>query len=744
MGSPGGEVFLMSSMSRYADPDFTKIDLQVPEAGSAFDAGEWGRRFGEETGRTPEEAFFHTMEQIDVAPLYAESDGRGFPHLAYDMPGLPPFLRGPYPTMYVTRPWTVRQYAGFSTAEESNAFYRRNLAAGQKGLSIAFDLATHRGYDSDHPRVVGDVGKAGVAVDSILDMEILFSGIPLDQMSVSMTMNGAVLPVLAFYILAAEEQGVDKSVLSGTIQNDILKEFMVRNTYIYPPKASMRIIGDIFAYTSKYMPKFNSISISGYHIQEAGATADIELGYTLADGLEYLRTGIQAGLSIDAFAPRLSFFWGIGKNYFMEVAKMRAARMLWAKIVKTFSPGNPKSMALRTHSQTSGWSLTEQDPFNNVERTCIEALAAALGHTQSLHTNALDEAIALPTDFSARIARNTQLYIQDETKVCKVIDPWGGSWYVEALTDRLIRRSWGHIQEIESLGGMAAAIETGLPKMRIEEAAARRQAHIDSGTEEIVGVNSYRLDKEDPLEILEVDNTAVRQAQIARLEKLRAIRDPEKVRVCLDAITRATETGEGNLLELAVDAARARASLGEISDAVEKVCGRHKAIIRSISGIYSSEFADEEIIAEVRAMTDEFAEKEGRRPRIMIAKMGQDGHDRGAKVISTAFADMGYDVDIGPLFQTPAEAAQDAVDNDVHIVGMSSLAAGHKTLLPQLVEELRKRGREDIIVVIGGVIPAQDYEFLREHGAAAIFGPGTVIPVSAKRVMEELNRRVFG
>ena len=743
MESPG-EVFLMSSMSRYADPDFTKIDLQVPEAGSAFDAGEWSRRFGEETGRTPEEAFFHTMEQIDVAPLYAESDGRGFPHLAYDMPGLPPFLRGPYPTMYVTRPWTVRQYAGFSTAEESNAFYRRNLAAGQKGLSIAFDLATHRGYDSDHPRVVGDVGKAGVAVDSILDMEILFSGIPLDQMSVSMTMNGAVLPVLAFYILAAEEQGVDKSVLSGTIQNDILKEFMVRNTYIYPPKASMRIIGDIFAYTSKYMPKFNSISISGYHIQEAGATADIELGYTLADGLEYLRTGIQAGLSIDAFAPRLSFFWGIGKNYFMEVAKMRAARMLWAKIVKTFSPENPKSMALRTHSQTSGWSLTEQDPFNNVERTCIEALAAALGHTQSLHTNALDEAIALPTDFSARIARNTQLYIQDETKVCKVIDPWGGSWYVEALTDRLIRRSWGHIQEIESLGGMAAAIDTGLPKMRIEEAAARRQAHIDSGTEEIVGVNSYRLDKEDPLEILEVDNTAVRQAQIARLEKLRAIRDPERVQVCLDAITRATETGEGNLLELAVDAARARASLGEISDAVEKVCGRHKAIIRSISGIYSSEFADEEIIAEVRAMTDEFAEKEGRRPRIMIAKMGQDGHDRGAKVISTAFADMGYDVDIGPLFQTPAEAAQDAVDNDVHIVGMSSLAAGHKTLLPQLVEELRKRGREDIIVVIGGVIPAQDYEFLREHGAAAIFGPGTVIPVSAKRVMEELNRRVFG
>ena len=728
----------------YKNPDFTKIPLSCPTSGPDFDEAVWSRNFEAETGSAPEAMTTHTMEQIDVPPLYTEAKGGHFAHLAFDKPGLPPFLRGPYPTMYVTRPWTVRQYAGFSTAEESNAFYRRNLAAGQKGLSIAFDLATHRGYDSDHPRVVGDVGKAGVAVDSILDMEILFAGIPLDQMSVSMTMNGAVLPIMAFYIVAAEEQGVDKAVLSGTIQNDILKEFMVRNTYIYPPKTSMRIIGDIFAYTSQYMPKFNSISISGYHIQEAGGTADIELGYTLADGLEYLRTGIKAGLTIDAFAPRLSFFWGIGKNYFMEVAKMRAARMLWAKIVKTFGPRNPKSMALRTHSQTSGWSLTEQDPFNNVERTCIEALAAALGHTQSLHTNALDEAIALPTDFSARIARNTQLYIQDETKVCKVIDPWGGSWYVEALTDRLIRRSWAHIQEVEALGGMAAAIDTGLPKMRIEEAAARRQAHIDSGTEEIVGVNSYRLDKEDPLEILEVDNTAVRQAQIARLEKLRAIRDPEKVQSCLDAITKATETGEGNLLELAVDAARARASLGEISDAVEKVCGRHKAIIRSISGIYSSEFADEEIIAEVRAMTDAFAEKEGRRPRIMIAKMGQDGHDRGAKVISTAFADMGYDVDIGPLFQTPAEAAQDAVDNDVHIVGMSSLAAGHKTLLPQLVEELRKRGREDIIVVIGGVIPAQDYEFLREHGAAAIFGPGTVIPVSAKRVMEELNRRVFG
>lgn len=722
-------------------PDFTKIAFHAPASAEACDRQKWRDDFQKETGCPVEEMCARTMEQIDVKPLYTNADYEGLQHLHY-MPGLPPFLRGPYPTMYVTRPWTVRQYAGFSTAEESNAFYRRNLAAGQKGLSIAFDLATHRGYDSDHPRVMGDVGKAGVAVDSILDMEILFSGIPLDQMSVSMTMNGAVLPILAFYILAAEEQGVDKSVLTGTIQNDILKEFMVRNTYIYPPTASMRIIGDIFAYTSKYMPKFNSISISGYHIQEAGGTADIELGYTLADGLEYLRTGVAAGLSIDNFAPRLSFFWGIGKNYFMEIAKMRAARMLWAKIVKSFDPKNPKSMALRTHSQTSGWSLTEQDPFNNIERTCIEAMGAALGHTQSLHTNALDEAIALPTDFSARIARNTQLYIQDETKVCKVIDPWGGSYYVEALTDELVRRSWALIQEVEGLGGMSKAIDTGLPKMKIEEAAARMQARIDSKVEKIVGVNSYRLEKEDPLEILEVDNTAVREAQLARLEKLRAIRDPEKVRQTLDAITKAMETGEGNLLELAVDAARARASLGEISDAVEKVCGRHKAIIRSISGIYSSEFADEEIIEEVRAMTDDFEKREGRRPRIMVVKMGQDGHDRGAKVISTAFADMGYDVDVGPLFQTPEEAAQDAVDNDVHIVGMSSLAAGHKTLLSQLVEELKKRGREDIMVVIGGVIPAQDYDFLRENGASAIFGPGTVIPVCAKKVMEELNQRL--
>jgi methylmalonyl-CoA mutase len=703
----------------------------------------WEREFENETGAPPSKFIERTMEQIDVKPVYTEDDSASLKHLGY-MPGLPPFLRGPYPTMYVTRPWTVRQYAGFSTAEESNAFYRRNLAAGQKGLSIAFDLATHRGYDSDNPRVVGDVGKAGVAVDSILDMEILFSGIPLDRMSVSMTMNGAVLPILAFYIVAAEEQGVDKSVLNGTIQNDILKEFMVRNTYIYPPAPSMRIIGDIFTYTSKNMPKFNSISISGYHIQEAGATADIELGYTLADGLEYLRTGVKAGLGIDDFAPRLSFFWGIGKNYFMEVAKMRAARMLWAKIVKSFGPENPKSMALRTHCQTSGWSLTEQDPFNNIERTCIEAMGAALGHTQSLHTNALDEAIALPTDFSARIARNTQLYIQDETKVCKVIDPWGGSHYVEYLTDQLLRRGWGHIQEVEALGGMAAAIDTGLPKMRIEEAAARMQARIDSKVEKIVGVNCHRLAKEDPIEILEVDNTAVREAQIARLKKLRESRDQKKVDAALEAITKSMASGEGNLLELAVEAARARASLGEISDAVEKVCGRHKAIIRSISGIYSSEFSDEEVIAEVRAMTDEFEKKEGRRPRIMVAKMGQDGHDRGAKVIATAFADMGYDVDIGPLFQTAEEAARDAVDNDVHIVGMSSLAAGHKTLLPQLVEELKRLGRPDIMVVIGGVIPAQDYDFLYKAGASAIFGPGTVIPVAAKKVMEELNRRVFG
>lgn len=716
---------------RKLDRDFFKNDSMET----------WKKNIERETGKPLEELLYHTMEQIDVNPLYTAEDYKQATHLPY-MAGIPPYLRGPYSTMYVTRPWTVRQYAGFSTAEESNAFYRRNLAAGQKGLSIAFDLATHRGYDSDHPRVVGDVGKAGVAVDSILDMEILFSGIPLDQMSVSMTMNGAVLPVMAFYILAAEEQGVDKSVLSGTIQNDILKEFMVRNTYIYPPAASMRIIGDIFAYTAKYMPKFNSISISGYHMQEAGATADIELGYTLADGLEYIRTGLQAGLTIDQFAPRLSFFWAIGKNYFMEIAKMRAARMLWAKIVRQFDPQNKKSMALRTHSQTSGWSLTAQDPFNNLARTCVEAMAAALGHTQSLHTNALDEAIALPTDFSARIARNTQLYIQDETSVCKVIDPWGGSYYVEALTDQLIRSAWAHIQEVEELGGMSKAIDTGLPKMRIEEAAARRQAHIDSGEEKILGLNSYKLDQEDPLDILEVDNTAVRQAQIARLEKLRANRSQETVDQRLNAITHAMETGEGNLLELAVEAARARASLGEISYAVEKVCGRHKAVIRSISGVYSSEFSDDDVIEEVRKMTDEFEQREGRRPRILVAKMGQDGHDRGAKVVGTAYADMGYDVDVGPLFQTPEEVAQDAVDNDVHIVGMSSLAAGHKTLLPQLVEELEKRGRGDIMVVAGGVIPAQDYEFLYEHGATCIFGPGSIIPVCAKEMLVALNKRL--
>jgi len=706
---------------------------------ASYDA--WKKQIEAQTGKTVDELCNHTMEQIDVKPLYTKEDYADCNQIEF-MAGIAPNLRGPYPTMYVVRPWTVRQYAGFSTAEESNAFYRRNLAAGQKGLSIAFDLATHRGYDSDNERVVGDVGKAGVAVDSILDMEILFSGIPLDQMSVSMTMNGAVLPVLAFYILAAEEQGVPQKVLAGTIQNDILKEFMVRNTYIYPPAPSMRIIGDIFAFTSQNMPKFNSISISGYHMQEAGATNDIEMAYTLADGWDYIRTGINAGLTIDAFAPRLSFFWGIGKNYFMEVAKMRAARTLWAKIVNTFGPKNPKSVALRTHCQTSGWSLTEQDPFNNVARTCVEAMGAALGHTQSLHTNALDEAIALPTDFSARIARNTQLYIQDETKVCKVIDPWGGSYYVEALTQQLIRRGWAHIQEVEELGGMAKAIETGLPKMRIEEAAARRQARIDSGNEKIIGLNEYKLDHEDPLDVLDVDNSAVRAAQIARLEKLRANRNQADVDQALEAISNSMETGEGNLLELALNAARVRASLGEISDAVEKVCGRHKAIIRTISGVYSSEYSDAEVIKEVQDMSDAFEKKHGRRPRIFIAKMGQDGHDRGAKVVATAYADMGFDVDMGPLFQTPAEAAQDAVDNDVHVVGMSSLAAGHKTLLPQLIEELEKRGRGDIMVIAGGVIPAQDYQFLYDAGAAAIFGPGSEIPACAREILLKLNERL--
>jgi methylmalonyl-CoA mutase len=680
---------------------------------------------------------YETNEKVTIKSLYTEEDTKDIPHRD-DLPGIAPYTRGPYPTMYVNRPWTVRQYAGFSTAEESNAFYRRNLSMGQKGLSVAFDLATHRGYDSDHPRVVGDVGKAGVAIDSILDMKILFDGIPLDQMSVSMTMNGAVLPILAFYIVTAEEQGVTQEQLSGTIQNDILKEYMVRNTYIYPPETSMKIIADIFEYTSKYMPKFNSISISGYHMQEAGAPADIELAYTLADGLEYVRTGLKAGIDIDSFAPRLSFFWAIGMNYFMEVAKMRAARRIWAQMMKSFHPENVKSMALRTHSQTSGWSLTEQDPFNNVTRTLIEAHAAAMGHTQSLHTNALDEAIALPTDFSARIARNTQLYLQEETQITKVIDPWAGSHYVESLTKQLMEKAWEHIEEIEELGGMTKAIETGLPKMRIEEAAARRQAMIDSGKESIIGVNKYRLDKEDDIETLDIDNTAVRQKQIERIQKLKAERNEENAAKALEALTAAAETGEGNLLEKAVEAARARATLGEISDAVEKVSGRHKATIRSISGVYSSNFSNEQEIAVVQEMTEEFLENEGRRPRILIAKMGQDGHDRGAKVISTAFADLGFDVDIGPLFQTPEETALQAVENDVHVIGFSSLAAGHKTLLPQLAAELKKLGREDILIVVGGVIPAKDYEFLLDNGASAVFGPGTIIPVAAQKVIKEI------
>ncbi|KKK33260.1 methylmalonyl-CoA mutase [Mesobacillus campisalis] len=720
-------------------PDFKKISPYSASKQPSHE--EWKRKAEAEIGRSIDDLLYETNEGIKLKALYTETDIKGLEHLD-DKPGLPPFTRGPYPTMYVNRPWTVRQYAGFSTAEESNAFYRRNLAMGQKGLSVAFDLATHRGYDSDHPRVVGDVGKAGVAIDSILDMKILFDGIPLDQMSVSMTMNGAVLPVMAFYIVTAEEQGVSQEKLSGTIQNDILKEYMVRNTYIYPPEMSMKIIADIFEYTSKYMPKFNSISISGYHMQEAGAPADIELAYTLADGLEYVRTGLKAGIDIDSFAPRLSFFWAIGMNYFMEVAKMRAARQIWAKMMKSFEPKNEKSMALRTHSQTSGWSLTEQDPYNNVIRTLIEAHAAAMGHTQSLHTNALDEAIALPTDFSARIARNTQLYLQEESGITNVIDPWGGSFYVEALTKELADRAWKHIEEIESLGGMAKAIETGLPKMKIEEAAARRQAQIDSGKETIIGVNRYRMDQEDPLEILDIDNTAVRQKQIERLQHLKSSRDQEKVSEALSALALAAETGEGNLLEFAVQAARVRATLGEISDAVEKAAGRHKAVIRSISGIYSSAYSNEEEMAAVKEMTDEFLEQEGRRPRILIAKMGQDGHDRGAKVISTAFADLGFDVDIGPLFQTPGETAMQAVENDVHVIGISSLAAGHKTLLPQLVEELKKLGREDIVVVVGGVIPAQDYQYLLDQGASAIFGPGTVIPAAAQKVLQTVYERL--
>jgi len=707
-------------------PDFSKINIKNTSASSK--------------ASLPESTWL-TPEQIPVKPVYTADDLIGIEHLNYAA-GLPPFLRGPYATMYVMQPWTIRQYAGFSTAEESNAFYRRNLAAGQKGLSVAFDLATHRGYDSDHQRVVGDVGKAGVAIDSILDMKILFDQIPLNKMSVSMTMNGAVLPILAFYIVAALEQGAKLEELSGTIQNDILKEFMVRNTYIYPPDMSMRIIGDIFEYSSKNMPKFNSISISGYHMQEAGATADIELAYTLADGLEYLRTGIKSGLDIDAFAPRLSFFWAIGMNHFMEIAKMRAARMLWAKIVKQFNPKDPKSMALRTHSQTSGWSLTEQDPFNNIARTCIEAMAAALGHTQSLHTNALDEAIALPTDFSARIARNTQIYIQEETNICKAVDPWAGSYYVETLTHELAYKAWTLIEEVESLGGMAKAIETGVPKMRIEEAAARKQARIDSGKDTIVGVNKYRLDKEDPLEILEVDNPAVREAQIKRLQKLKAERNNTEVQDSLQAITEAARTGKGNLLELSVIAAQKRATLGEISVAIETISGRYKAVIRSISGVYASESGDDATFNEARAMAQKFAKLAGRQPRIMIAKMGQDGHDRGAKVVSTGYADIGFDVDIGPLFQTPAEAAKQAVENDVHVLGVSSLAAGHKTLVPQVIEELKKLGREDIMVIAGGVIPAQDYDYLYKAGVVAIFGPGTSIPYAAKKILEVLIKSI--
>ncbi len=719
-------------------PDYTALPLEVANATTTTTAFDW-RAAAEAIAGPDELRDWLTIEQIPVKPVYGPADLSEVNHLGYTA-GIAPYLRGPYATMYVLKPWTIRQYAGFSTATESNAFYKRNLAAGQMGLSVAFDLATHRGYDSDHPRVVGDVGKAGVAIDSVLDMQALFAGIPLDRISVSMTMNGAVLPVLSFYIAAALESGVKLDQLAGTIQNDILKEYMVRNTYIYPPGPSMKIIADIFEFTSQKMPKFNSISISGYHMQEAGATADLELAYTLADGLEYLRTGLKAGIDIDAFAPRLSFFWAQGKNLFMEVAKMRAGRLLWAKLVKQFNPQNPKSMALRTHSQTSGWSLTEQDPFNNVARTCVEAMAAVLGHTQSLHTNSLDEAIALPTDFSARIARNTQLFLQAETGICSVVDPWGGSYYVEKLTHDLVEKAWAHIEEVEKLGGMAKAIETGLPKLRIEEAAARRQAMIDSGQETIVGVNKHRLEKEAPMEILEVDNSAVRVAQIKQLEKLRAERDGAKVKACLEALTAAATSGQGNLLSLSIEAAQARATLGEISDALEAIYGRYKAQIRTVSGVYNRAFSDgESEVTRVRATADAFAAREGRRPRILIAKLGQDGHDRGAKVVATAMADMGFDVDIGALFQTPEEAARDAVDNDVHAIAMSSLAGGHKTLLPQLVGELKKLGREDILVVAGGVIPAQDYDFLYANGAAAVFGPGTPVPRSAAIVLEKLG-----
>lgn len=709
-------------------PDFKKVELK--QRISNFKFPQW------EKNEIIEKNWI-TPEQIPLKPVYQESDLLQMEHLNYAS-GLPPFLRGPYSTMYVMCPWTIRQYSGFSTAEESNAFYRRNLKAGQKGLSVAFDLATHRGYDSDHERVVGDVGKAGVAIDSVEDMKILFDQIPLGKISVSMTMNGAVLPVLAFYIIAAEEQGVAMRDLTGTIQNDILKEFMVRNTYIYPPAPSMRIIADILKFTAHNIPKFNSISISGYHMQEAGATPDIELAYTLADGLEYLRTGINAGMGIDSFAPRISFFWAVGMNHFMEIAKLRAARLLWAKIIKQFNPKNPKSMALRAHCQTSGWSLTEQDPFNNVTRTCIEALAAALGHTQSLHTNSLDEAIALPTDFSARISRNTQIYLQKETQICRSVDPWAGSYYVETLTHEIAHKAWHLIREVEELGGMAKAIETGIPKMRIEEASARKQARIDSGKDKIIGVNMNRLQKEDPIEILDVDNAAVRQSQIRRLKETREKRDNIAVKSALDLLTQAAENNEENLLSLSIDAARVRATLGEISFALEKVYGRYKAVIRSISGIYFSESKDNENFKKARALADKFAEKEGRRPRIMIAKMGQDGHDRGAKVVATGYADIGFDVDIGPLFQTPAEAARQAVENDVHILGVSSLAAGHKTLVPQVIGELKKLGRDDIIVIVGGVIPPQDYEILYRAGAMAIFGPGSIISEAGIKLLEIL------
>ncbi|MEQ8525153.1 methylmalonyl-CoA mutase [Gracilimonas sp.] len=702
--------------------DFSKIDFKPN---------------GKTDQKTNHQDTWETPEQISVKSRFSKEDIKKLEHLDYAA-GIPPYLRGPYSTMYAVRPWTIRQYAGFSTAEESNAFYRRNLEAGQKGLSVAFDLATHRGYDSDHPRVSGDVGKAGVAIDSVEDMKILFDQIPLDKMSVSMTMNGAVIPVMAFYIVAAEEQGVKPEQLSGTIQNDILKEFMVRNTYIYPPEPSMKIIGDIFEYTSQNMPRFNSISISGYHMQEAGATCDIELAYTLADGLEYLRTGIEAGMDIDDFAPRISFFWAIGMNHFMEIAKMRAARLLWAKIVKSFNPKNPKSLSLRTHCQTSGWSLTEQDPFNNVARTTVEAMAAALGHTQSLHTNALDEAIALPTDFSARIARNTQLFLQEETGITKAVDPWAGSYYVEYLTDQIARRAWSLIGEVEELGGMAKAIETGIPKMRIEEAAARKQARIDSGKDTIVGVNKFQTEEKSEIEVLEVDNVKVRKSQIERINKMKEERNDEAVQASLDKLTKCAESGEGNLLALAVDAARERATLGEISDAMEKAFGRYKATIKSISGVYSSELKNNDQFKEALNLADKFAELDGRRPRIMVAKMGQDGHDRGAKVISTSFADLGFDVDIGPLFQTPQEAARQAVENDVHILGVSSLAGGHKTLVPEVIEELRKQGRGDIIVIAGGVIPQQDYDFLYNAGVTAVFGPGTVIPKAAKQILEVL------